>query len=114
MLLTCLLDKELERILFMFPFLQIGMSRLLTAGPCLHFNKVKAHVNIWEIEAGGGEFGGTLKVSVVEAPLETENVKGDESVCMVQRQRQVNGVNQDLPILGLQRMKEEITWNMHY
>lgn len=39
---------------------------------------------------------------MVEAPLETGNMKGDESACVVQRQRQVKGANQDLAILGLQ------------
>lgn len=43
----------------------------------------------------------------VEAQLEMETVKGDESVYMIQSQCRVKGVDQDLPVLTLRRRRKE-------
>lgn len=48
---------------FILHFLEKWMSPLLIAGPIVHLNNIKIHVNIWKTETERRDFRHALKVS---------------------------------------------------
>lgn len=83
--------------LFLFPFLQRGMLQSLTAGLCLHFKERKGPCKYLGNRSRRMRVQTHSYTECDEAQSKTGNVKGDKSMCMVQRQSKVKAVNEDPP-----------------